>query len=205
MDKEQKFISAAEAWRSTCRGRHTVLLAASLVVCSKAQTVPGQFLASASTVPVTELHKDSYWQKLHPRKLGSQHNKLWHRSVWESFCVCQTSTFLIMAFLRGLQLLEFTQFRVVSSLLDQDQVSGTTTSTVLRKLEPNTEYTVTIVPVYHEMEGKPQSENGKTSEFRCICGLICSIKDVTWTSRGEQRRARTHFTQCVFLMNVEKE
>lgn len=46
----------------------------------------------------------------------------------------------------------------------QDQVSGTTTSTVLKNLEPDTEYTVTVVPVYHEMEGKPQSKNGKTSE-----------------------------------------
>uniref|UniRef100_A0A4W6EVE4 Collagen alpha-1(XII) chain n=1 Tax=Lates calcarifer TaxID=8187 RepID=A0A4W6EVE4_LATCA len=46
---------------------------------------------------------------------------------------------------------------------DVDQVSGTTTSTVLKNLEPNTEYTVTVVPVYHEMEGKPQSENGKTN------------------------------------------
>ena len=56
-------------------------------------------------------------------------------------------------------------FRAVSFLPDQDQVSGTTTSTVLKNLVPDTEYTVTVVPVYHEMEGKPQSENGKTSEF----------------------------------------
>uniref|UniRef100_A0A8C1VGQ8 Collagen alpha-1(XII) chain n=1 Tax=Cyprinus carpio TaxID=7962 RepID=A0A8C1VGQ8_CYPCA len=43
-----------------------------------------------------------------------------------------------------------------------DQVSGTTTSTVLKNLEPDTTYTVTVVPVYHEMEGKPLSENGRT-------------------------------------------
>lgn len=43
-------------------------------------------------------------------------------------------------------------------------MTGTTTSTVLKNLQPDTEYTVTLVPVYHEMEGKPQSENGKTSE-----------------------------------------
>uniref|UniRef100_A0A672SDW4 Collagen alpha-1(XII) chain n=1 Tax=Sinocyclocheilus grahami TaxID=75366 RepID=A0A672SDW4_SINGR len=43
-----------------------------------------------------------------------------------------------------------------------DQVSGTTTSTVLKNLEPDTTYTVTLVPVYHEMEGKPLSENGRT-------------------------------------------
>lgn len=48
-------------------------------------------------------------------------------------------------------------------LLGQDQVSGTTTSTVLKNLQPDTTYTVTLVPVYHEMEGKPLSENGRTS------------------------------------------
>uniref|UniRef100_A0A671LLM1 Collagen alpha-1(XII) chain n=1 Tax=Sinocyclocheilus anshuiensis TaxID=1608454 RepID=A0A671LLM1_9TELE len=41
-------------------------------------------------------------------------------------------------------------------------ISGTTTSTVLKNLEPDTTYTVTLVPVYHEMEGKPLSENGRT-------------------------------------------
>lgn len=50
-------------------------------------------------------------------------------------------------------------------LLLQDQVSGTTTSTVLRNLDSDTEYTVTVVPVYPEMEGKSMSENGKTSKF----------------------------------------
>lgn len=63
---------------------------------------------------------------------------------------------------------KFTQFRALSSSSSffsfQDQVTGTTTTTVLKNLEPNTEYTVTVVPVYHEMEGKSQSANGKTSE-----------------------------------------
>ncbi|CAL8395351.1 unnamed protein product [Arctogadus glacialis] len=44
-----------------------------------------------------------------------------------------------------------------------DQVSGTTTSMLLKSLEPDTEYTVTVVPVYHEMEGKSQSKNGRTT------------------------------------------
>lgn len=44
-------------------------------------------------------------------------------------------------------------------------MSGTTTSTVLKNLDPDTEYTVTVVPVYPEMEGKSQSENGRTSEW----------------------------------------
>ncbi|XP_037541159.1 collagen alpha-1(XII) chain [Nematolebias whitei] len=46
---------------------------------------------------------------------------------------------------------------------DVDQVPGTTTSTVLKNLSSDTEYTVTVVPVYPEMEGKPQSENGRTN------------------------------------------
>ncbi|KAK2855870.1 hypothetical protein Q5P01_004605 [Channa striata] len=54
---------------------------------------------------------------------------------------------------------------------DVDQVSGSTTSTVLKNLEPNTEYTVTLVPVYHEMEGKPQSENGKTNPLGGVKNL----------------------------------
>eukprot|EP00063_Salmo_salar_P085538 XP_014060373.1 PREDICTED: collagen alpha-1(XII) chain isoform X8 [Salmo salar] len=44
-----------------------------------------------------------------------------------------------------------------------DQVSGTTTTTVLKELTPDTEYTVTVVPVYHEMEGLSRSQNGKTN------------------------------------------
>ncbi|XP_051264915.1 collagen alpha-1(XII) chain isoform X3 [Dicentrarchus labrax] len=54
---------------------------------------------------------------------------------------------------------------------DVDQVSGTTTTTVLKNLEPNTEYTVTVVPVYHEMEGRPQSENGKTNPLGGVKNL----------------------------------
>ncbi|KAM4521925.1 collagen alpha-1(XII) chain isoform 2-T2 [Odontesthes bonariensis] len=52
-----------------------------------------------------------------------------------------------------------------------DQVSGTSTSTVLKNLDPDTEYTVTVVPVYHEMEGKPQSENGKTNPLGGVKNL----------------------------------
>lgn len=41
-----------------------------------------------------------------------------------------------------------------------------TTNTVLRELRPDTEYKVTLVPIYTEVEGKRMTENGKTSEFR---------------------------------------
>ncbi|XP_055088149.1 collagen alpha-1(XII) chain isoform X2 [Periophthalmus magnuspinnatus] len=54
---------------------------------------------------------------------------------------------------------------------DVDQVSGSTTTTVLRNLEANTEYTVTVVPVYHEMEGKPMSKNGKTNPMGGVKNL----------------------------------
>ncbi|XP_056260514.1 collagen alpha-1(XII) chain isoform X3 [Seriola aureovittata] len=54
---------------------------------------------------------------------------------------------------------------------DVDQVSGTTTTTVLKNLDPDTEYTVTVVPVYHEMEGKSQSENGKTNPLGGVKNL----------------------------------
>lgn len=36
---------------------------------------------------------------------------------------------------------------------------------MLRDLRPDTEYKVTLVPVYSDVEGKRSSENGKTSEF----------------------------------------
>ncbi|XP_029281105.1 LOW QUALITY PROTEIN: collagen alpha-1(XII) chain [Cottoperca gobio] len=52
-----------------------------------------------------------------------------------------------------------------------DQVSGTSRSTVLKNLEPNTEYTVTVVPVYHEMEGVSMSENGKTNPLGGVKNL----------------------------------
>lgn len=39
------------------------------------------------------------------------------------------------------------------------------TNAVLRDLQPDTEYKVTLVPIYSDMEGKRMSENGKTSEF----------------------------------------
>jgi len=40
-----------------------------------------------------------------------------------------------------------------------------TTNTMLRELRPDTEYKVTLVPIYSDVEGKRMSENGKTSEF----------------------------------------
>ncbi|KAJ7988915.1 hypothetical protein DPEC_G00314140 [Dallia pectoralis] len=45
---------------------------------------------------------------------------------------------------------------------DEDQVSGTTTRTVLRNLMSDTLYTVTVAPVYPAGEGKRMSEDGKT-------------------------------------------
>ncbi|XP_035986482.1 collagen alpha-1(XII) chain isoform X6 [Fundulus heteroclitus] len=54
---------------------------------------------------------------------------------------------------------------------DVDQVPGTSTSTVLKNLEADTEYTVTVVPVYPEMEGMSMSENGKTNPLGGVKNL----------------------------------
>ena len=53
----------------------------------------------------------------------------------------------------------------VYTLFSQTTVSGMSTNTALRNLQPDTEYTVTVVPVYADLEGKRQSENGKTSKW----------------------------------------
>ncbi|KAL0969281.1 hypothetical protein UPYG_G00224980 [Umbra pygmaea] len=45
---------------------------------------------------------------------------------------------------------------------DMEQVSGSTTRTVLRNLMMDTLYTVTVAPVYQAGEGQRMSENGKT-------------------------------------------
>ncbi|KAJ8392978.1 hypothetical protein AAFF_G00068820 [Aldrovandia affinis] len=47
---------------------------------------------------------------------------------------------------------------------DMEQVSGSTTSTVLKNLLSDTVYTVTVLPVYSAGDGKRLSENGKTLE-----------------------------------------
>ncbi|GAA6109498.1 collagen alpha-1(XII) chain isoform X1 [Tachysurus ichikawai] len=47
---------------------------------------------------------------------------------------------------------------------DMVQVSGTTFSTVLKNLQSDTVYAVTVVPVYAAGEGKRLTENGKTLE-----------------------------------------
>lgn len=46
----------------------------------------------------------------------------------------------------------------------QETVSAGTSTTVLRGLQPDTLYTVSLVPVYAEGDGKTMSENGKTSK-----------------------------------------
>lgn len=43
-------------------------------------------------------------------------------------------------------------------------MSAGTSSTLLRALQPDTVYNVTLVPVYAQGDGKASSETGKTSE-----------------------------------------
>lgn len=45
-------------------------------------------------------------------------------------------------------------------------MSAGTSSTILRGLQPDTLYTVSLVPVYPEGDGKTMSENGKTSKTK---------------------------------------
>lgn len=47
----------------------------------------------------------------------------------------------------------------------QEMVSESTTRTVLSNLQPNTRYSVTVVPVYAEGDGPSLSDSGKTSEY----------------------------------------
>uniref|UniRef100_A0A674ERZ4 Collagen alpha-1(XII) chain n=1 Tax=Salmo trutta TaxID=8032 RepID=A0A674ERZ4_SALTR len=54
---------------------------------------------------------------------------------------------------------------------EQEQVSGGTTSTVLRNLLSDTPYTITVVPVYPEGEGLRQSETGKTRKGICTSNV----------------------------------
>ncbi|KAJ8270953.1 hypothetical protein GJAV_G00121110 [Gymnothorax javanicus] len=61
-----------------------------------------------------------------------------------------------------------------------EQVSGTTTNTVLRNLHPDTQYTVSVVPVYPEGDGRRESENGKTRPFGGVKDL--QVTDPTMTT-----------------------
>uniref|UniRef100_A0A672NTY1 Collagen type XII alpha 1 chain n=1 Tax=Sinocyclocheilus grahami TaxID=75366 RepID=A0A672NTY1_SINGR len=61
-----------------------------------------------------------------------------------------------------------------------EQVSGTTTSTVLRGLQSDTLYTVTLIPVYAEGDGQRMSENGKTRALGGVKNLM--VTDPTMTS-----------------------
>lgn len=52
---------------------------------------------------------------------------------------------------------------------------------MLRDLRPDTEYKVTLVPIYPDVEGKRVSENGKTSESDRIWIIMIMIKVLTVT------------------------
>lgn len=54
------------------------------------------------------------------------------------------------------------------ALIQQEKVSAGTSNTILRNLQPDTVYTVSLVPVYAEGDGKTASENGKTSELPVV-------------------------------------
>lgn len=58
-------------------------------------------------------------------------------------------------------------------------MSAGTTTTVLRGLQPDTLYNVSLVPVYADGDGKTMSENGKTSKDTNVCS-----ENLCRTNRG---------------------
>lgn len=60
---------------------------------------------------------------------------------------------------------------------EQEQVSGGTTSTVLRNLLSDTPYKVTVVPVYPEGEGLRLTDRGKTRELDCSLNFKTTLRD----------------------------
>lgn len=67
-------------------------------------------------------------------------------------------------------------------------MSAGTTNTILRGLQPDTLYTVSLVPVYAEGEGKTMSENGKTSktEHRNPHVSVLSPDEIALTVKKDQ-------------------
>ncbi|KAF7652876.1 hypothetical protein LDENG_00091150, partial [Lucifuga dentata] len=61
-----------------------------------------------------------------------------------------------------------------------ETVSAGTTNTILRSLQPDTVYTVSLVPVYAEGDGITMSENGKTRSLGGVKNL--QVTDPTMTS-----------------------
>lgn len=70
----------------------------------------------------------------------------------------------------------------------QEMVSESTTKTVLSNLQPNTRYSVTVVPVYAEGDGPSLSDSGRTSEY--------------WSEQleGEQETPTRRYTSDVFIV-----
>uniref|UniRef100_A0A8C9ZMB3 Collagen alpha-1(XII) chain n=1 Tax=Sander lucioperca TaxID=283035 RepID=A0A8C9ZMB3_SANLU len=62
----------------------------------------------------------------------------------------------------------------------ESTVSGMSTNAVLRDLRPDTEYKVTLVPIYPDAEGKRASENGKTKALGGVKNL--QVTDPTTSS-----------------------
>lgn len=60
-------------------------------------------------------------------------------------------------------------------------MSGNTFSTVLKNLQSDTVYTVTVVPVYAAGEGQRMSENGKTCKH-------CTLMNI----KGERNKHHPH-------------
>ncbi|MEQ2222114.1 hypothetical protein ILYODFUR_022552 [Ilyodon furcidens] len=62
---------------------------------------------------------------------------------------------------------------------EMEQVPAGTTSIVLRNLLPDTQYTVSVVPVYPAREGRRQSEDGKTLPLSGVSGMRVTNPTIT--------------------------
>lgn len=74
-------------------------------------------------------------------------------------------------------------------LCKQEQVPGSQTTIVLRNLQPDTPYTVSVVPVYPATEGRRQSENGRTRTSN-------ADRNAAWTSPVYYRWYLSVSLQC---------
>lgn len=70
----------------------------------------------------------------------------------------------------------------------QEQVSESTTQTVLDKLLPDTRYRVTVVPVYAEGDGLSLTDTGKTSKAAWRGLLIRQTHDIYMSSSSEYKQ-----------------
>lgn len=86
---------------------------------------------------------------------------------------------------------------------EQEQVSGGTTSTVLRNLLSDTPYKVTVVPVYPEGEGLRQTDRGKTRELDCFSAQQHPLSGQHKLPASQKSQTNTN-TVLLVVSSIEK-